>query len=208
MPKYNSVKLLPATLVYVPLSALQLVYTCIPNVEECLHSHANVNKDNETSTKALIFAHLVIMCRRMSKLQLEYTCIYTYNLIQTSINMKQDVDCRYNQHVTIFRNPQKPDWVAKDCCMLSLLLVVPSCIYSFWHGVIPTYMYYFIFYDFYTCFTDLALTVAYGEMILPVPACMQTIVSENSVQVPQYSQTTTCESEDPQTRNEEEERHL
>ena len=26
----------------------------------------------------------------------------------------------------------------KDCCMLSLLLAVPSCIYSFWHGVIPT----------------------------------------------------------------------
>ena len=81
MPKYNSVKLLPATLVYVPLSALQLVYTCIPNVEECRHTHANVNKDNQTSPKAPIFAHLVIMCRRMSKLQLEYTCIYTYNLI-------------------------------------------------------------------------------------------------------------------------------
>ena len=30
------------------------------------------------------------------------------------------------------------DWVAEDCCMLSLLLAVPSCIYSFWHGVIPT----------------------------------------------------------------------
>ena len=35
--------------------------------------------------------------------------------------------------------------------MLSLLLAVPSCIYSFWHGVIPTS--YFIFNDFYTCFT-------------------------------------------------------
>ena len=33
--------------------------------------------------------------------------------------------------------------------MLSLLLAVPSCIYSFWHGVIPTS--YFIFNDFYTC---------------------------------------------------------
>ena len=30
------------------------------------------------------------------------------------------------------------DWVAEDCCMLSLLLAVPSCIYRFWHGVIPT----------------------------------------------------------------------
>ena len=43
---------------------------------------------------------------------------------------------------------------------------VPSCIYSFWHGVIPTS--YFIFNDFYTCFTNflssLALTVARGEM--------------------------------------------
>ena len=36
--------------------------------------------------------------------------------------------------------------------MLSLLLAVPSCIYSFWHGVIPTS--YFIFNDFYTCFTN------------------------------------------------------
>ena len=33
--------------------------------------------------------------------------------------------------------------------MLSLLLTVPSCIYSFWHGVIPTS--YFIFNDFYIC---------------------------------------------------------
>ena len=36
--------------------------------------------------------------------------------------------------------------------MLSLLLAVPSCIYSFLHGVIPTS--YFIFNDFYTCFTN------------------------------------------------------
>ena len=39
--------------------------------------------------------------------------------------------------------------VAEDCCMLSILLAVPSCIYSFWHGVIPTS--HFIFNDFYTC---------------------------------------------------------
>ena len=39
--------------------------------------------------------------------------------------------------------------VAEDCCMLSILLAVPSCTYSFWHGVIPTS--YFIFNDFYTC---------------------------------------------------------
>ena len=39
--------------------------------------------------------------------------------------------------------------VAEDCCMLSILLAVPSCTYSFWHGVIPTS--YFIFNYFYTC---------------------------------------------------------
>ena len=33
--------------------------------------------------------------------------------------------------------------------MLSILLAVPSCFNSFWHGVIPTS--YFIFNDFYTC---------------------------------------------------------
>ena len=41
--------------------------------------------------------------------------------------------------------------VAEDCCILSILLAVPSCTYSFWHSVIPTS--YFIFNDFYTCFT-------------------------------------------------------
>ena len=39
--------------------------------------------------------------------------------------------------------------IAEDCCMLSILLAVPSCFNSFWHGVIPTS--YFIFNDFYTC---------------------------------------------------------
>ena len=63
--------------------------------------------------------------------------------------------------------------------MLSLLLAVPSCIYSFWHGVIPTS--YFIFNDFYTCFTNflsrlnLALTVAHGEM--PYVRSMRTSAS-------------------------------
>ena len=44
------------------------------------------------------------------------------------------------------------DWVAEDCCMLSHLLAVPSCVYSFWHGVIPAF--YFVFNDFSTCFTN------------------------------------------------------
>ena len=37
--------------------------------------------------------------------------------------------------------------VAEDCCMLSILLAVPSCFNSFWRGVIPTF--YFIVNDFY-----------------------------------------------------------
>ena len=37
--------------------------------------------------------------------------------------------------------------------MLSLLLTVPSCIYSFWHGVIPN-----ILLDFYTCFSLMLLS--------------------------------------------------
>ena len=57
------------------------------------------------------------------------------------------------EHATIFRNPLLLHlWflgVAEDCCMLSILLAVPSCFNSFWHGVIPTS--YFIFNDFYTC---------------------------------------------------------
>ena len=32
-----------------------------------------------------------------------------------------------------------------DCCMLSILLTVPSCFNSFWHGVIPTSSFLMIF---------------------------------------------------------------
>ena len=81
--------------------------------------------------------------------------------------MPKTVDIRRHceeelEHATIFCNPQKlrcRDWVVEDYCMLSLLLAVPSCIYSFWHGVIPTsdLILYLI-----------ALTVARGEMILHV----------------------------------------
>ena len=46
----------------------------------------------------------------------------------------------------------------KICCMLSILLVVPSCIYSFWHGVIPTSYFIFILVSLiFLC--SLALTV-------------------------------------------------
>ena len=51
--------------------------------------------------------------------------------------------------------------------MLSLLLAVPSCIYSFWHGVIPTSYLIFILVSL-IFYPGLALTVARGEMILPV----------------------------------------
>ena len=50
--------------------------------------------------------------------------------------------------------------VAEDCCMLSLLLAVPSCIYSFWHGVIPTS--YFIF----------TLVVLYMSLPQYIPNCL------------------------------------
>ena len=67
--------------------------------------------------------------------------------VYTSIKMKWDVgmmparSCRYEKapHVGMraYNNllqPQKPrcrDLVVEDCCMLSTLPVVPSCIYSF-----------------------------------------------------------------------------
>ena len=49
------------------------------------------------------------------------------------------------------KNQRCREGVAEDFCMLSILLAVPSCFNSFWHGVIPTS--YFIFNDFYTCST-------------------------------------------------------
>ena len=60
------------------------------------------------------------------------------------------------------------DWVAEDCCMLSLLLAVPSCIYSFWHGVIPTSYFMIFILVSLVFYPGLALSVAHGEMILPV----------------------------------------
>ena len=57
--------------------------------------------------------------------------------------------------------------VAEDCCMLSILLAVPSCFNSFWHGVIPTS--YFIFNDFYTCYiiyACLSVTLAHAHQSL------------------------------------------
>ena len=61
------------------------------------------------------------------------------------------------------KNKRCRDGVAEDCCMLSILLAVPSCFNSFWHGVIPTS--YFIFNDFYTCSTHF-FSHKYGQHTL------------------------------------------
>ena len=45
---------------------------------------------------------------------------------------------RMQQSSTTPKNQRCRDWVAEYCCILSLLLAVPSCIYSVWHCVIPT----------------------------------------------------------------------
>ena len=85
-------------------------------------------------------------------------CIYKY---KNEVGCRDDtvpktVDTRRHceeerEYATIFHNPQNRcrDLVVEDCFILSLLLAVPSCIYSFWHGVIPT-----SYFDFYTCFTN------------------------------------------------------
>ena len=57
--------------------------------------------------------------------------------------------------------------VAEDCCMLSLLLAVPSCIYSFWHGVIPTS--YFIFNDFYMYIRESVDSLCRDDADMPMP---------------------------------------
>ena len=65
--------------------------------------------------------------------------------------------------------------VAEDCCMLSILLAVPSCFNSFWHGVIPTS--YFIFNDFYTCTIYKGLTQL---VALPIATMLDYIPSRES----------------------------
>ena len=49
--------------------------------------------------------------------------------------------------------------------ILSLLLAVPSCIYSFWRGAIPTSYFIFILVSL-IFYQGLALTVARGEMLV------------------------------------------
>ena len=57
--------------------------------------------------------------------------------------------------------------------MLSLLLAVPSCIYSFWHGVIPTSYFDFILVSL-IFYPGLALTVAHGYPYVYVCTRMRT----------------------------------
>ena len=54
-------------------------------------------------------------------------------------------------------------WVAEDCCIISLLLAVPSCIYSFWHGVIPTS--YFIFILVYIIIIHAIIATYYSNVM-------------------------------------------
>ena len=65
--------------------------------------------------------------------------------------------------------------------MLSLLLAVPSCIYSFWHGVIPTS--YFIFNDFYTCIvnSEMIRLIVFVLGVVLVVNCLEVQASEDSV---------------------------
>ena len=100
------------------------------------------------------------LCTRLTRL---LCYLWFGKMSETSIKIiKNEVGCRDDtmsktekvlQRGLIACNnlPQPPPYilVVEDCCMLSLLLAVPSYFNSFWHGVIPTS--YFIFNDFSTC---------------------------------------------------------
>ena len=75
------------------------------------------------------------------------------------------------------KNQRCREGVAEDCCMLSILLAVPSCFNSFWHGVIPTS--YFIFNDFYTCSTHF-FSHKYGKHTLGSLAIVHVVISQGS----------------------------
>ena len=75
------------------------------------------------------------------------------------------------------KNQRCREGVAEDCCMLSILLAVPSCFNSFWHGVIPTS--YFIFNDFYTCSTHF-FSHKYGKHTLGSLAKVHVVISQGS----------------------------
>ena len=56
------------------------------------------------------------------------------------------------------RRIESREGVAEDCCMLSILLAVPSCFNSFWHGVIPT-----SYFDFFFLFHSLFSAISTAE---------------------------------------------
>ena len=80
------------------------------------------------------------------------------------------------------KNQRCRDWVAEDTCscILSILLAVPSCIKSFWHGVIPTSYFIFIFIlvspIFYAGLALSAIIVARGETRIYVYTYVRTCV--------------------------------
>ena len=76
------------------------------------------------------------------------------------LQVKNKVGCRDD---TVPKTVETRRHCEEDCCMLSILLAVPSCFNSFWHGVIPTS--YFIFNDFYTCSTHF-FSHKYGQHTL------------------------------------------
>ena len=76
------------------------------------------------------------------------------------------------------KNQRCREGVAEDCCMLSILLTVPSCFNSFWHGVIPTS--YFIFNAFYTCSTHF-FSHEYGKHTLDSLAIYMNAVRERKI---------------------------
>ena len=73
-----------------------------------------------------------------------YTCIIYKKALQGRVESMQ-------QSSATPKNKDVGRGLRKIVACSQPYLAVLSCIYSFWHGVIPTS--YFIFNDFYTCFT-------------------------------------------------------
>ena len=87
---------------------------------------------------------------KSQRLSLHKNCKTSIKIIKNEIGCRDDTvpktvgtrrHCEEDgEHATIFRNPLPTSrflGVAEDCCMLSILLAVPSCTYSFWHVLHP-----------------------------------------------------------------------
>ena len=88
-----------------------------------------------------MFTVIIVVC------SLKSMCIPSFVLIGCCVSELHGQICPY-------RNV----WPEKIVACSQPYLAVAFCIYSFWHGVIPTS--YFICNDFYTCFTHFSLTVS------------------------------------------------